>query len=148
MSNWKSNALVLVLLLWAGVLFGVAFLATPAKFSAPSLTLPVALEVGRATFEVLNRAEVAFALLSAGLVFTGGARRPLLVTLCVVAWVGLLLETLWLLPVLDQRAQVVIDGGTPAGSSLHDLYIAIDAVKFLALLGAGVLLLGSRRSET
>ncbi len=146
MSNWKSNALALVLLLWAGVLFGVAFLATPAKFSAPSLTLPVALEVGRATFEALNRAEVAFALLSAGLVLAGGASRPLLVTLCAVAWVGLLLEILWLLPLLDQRAQLVIDGGTPVDSPLHDLYIAIDAVKFLALLGASVLLLGSRRS--
>ena len=67
-------------------------------------------------------------------------------TLCAVAWVGLLLEILWLLPLLDQRAQLVIDGGTPVDSPLHDLYIAIDAVKFLALLGASVLLLGSRRS--
>ena len=147
MPNWKGNALAVVLLLWAGVLFGVAFLATPAKFSAPSLTLPVALEIGRATFEVLNRAEVAFALLSAGLVLAGSTRRPLVVILCAVACLGLLLDTLWLLPVLDLRAQVVIDGGDPPPSHLHDLYIGIDSVKFLALLAASFLLLGTPRSK-
>ena len=33
-------------LLWAGLAIGVAFLATPAKFLAPSLSLTVALELG------------------------------------------------------------------------------------------------------
>ena len=147
MPNWKSSALVLALLLWAGVLFGVAFLATPAKFSAPSLSLPVALEVGRATFAILSRAEIAFAALSLGLVLAGAAGRTSVVTLCVIAWLGLLLNVLWLLPLLDERAQVVIDGGTPPPSHLHGLYIVIDAAKFLVLLAAAVLLLVQQRSR-
>jgi hypothetical protein len=39
--------LAALLLLWAGVLLGVSVLAAPAKFAAPRLTLPVALDVGR-----------------------------------------------------------------------------------------------------
>ena len=143
MRDWKGSALVVVLLLWAGILFGVSFLATPAKFSAPSLTLPVAVEVGRATFAVLNRVELGCAVLSLGLL-SAGASRALVVRLASgVAVPGLLLETLWLLPALDERARVVIDGGTPAASSLHDIYIGIDAAKLVALLVGTIVLLRS-----
>jgi hypothetical protein len=48
-----------LILLWAGLSVGVAFLATPVKFLAPSLTLPAALDVGRHTFSLYNRAELA-----------------------------------------------------------------------------------------
>ena len=141
MRDWKSSALVVVVLLWAGVLFGVSFLATPAKFAAPSLTLPVAVDVGRSTFAVLNRVELGCAVLILGLM-TAGASRALVVRVASGAAVlGLLLETLWLLPALDERARVVIDGGTPPASSLHDVYVGIDAAKIVALLVGAVVLL-------
>ncbi len=54
----KSSFSVFALaLLWIGLLIGVSFLATPAKFLAASLTLPVALDVGRHTFAIFNRVE-------------------------------------------------------------------------------------------
>ena len=134
MVDWKRNALVVVALLWAGILFGVSFLATPAKFGAPSLSLAVAVDVGRSTFAVLNRVELGCAVLAVGLLI-GGASREVWVWLASgLAVLGLLLETLWLLPILDERAQVVIDAGTPPTSSLHDVYIAVDVVKFVALI--------------
>ena len=40
-------------LIWAGIIFGVSLLATPAKFLAPDLSLTEALQVGRVTFRVL-----------------------------------------------------------------------------------------------
>jgi hypothetical protein len=51
-------ALSALALVWAGTLFGVSFLATPVKFLAPSLTLPVALDVGRQTFGVFSLVEI------------------------------------------------------------------------------------------
>ena len=48
-------------LFWAGFLAGVSFLATPIKFTAPRLALPVALDVGRVTFAALNKVEIAAA---------------------------------------------------------------------------------------
>ena len=141
MQDWKASALVVVLLLWAGILFGVSFLATPAKFSAPSLTLPVAVDVGRSTFAVLNQVELGCAVLSLGLLLAGASRAFAVRLALGLATLGLLLETLWLLPALDERARMVIDGGTPPSSSLHDVYIGIDAAKLVALLLGTVVLL-------
>ena len=141
MQNWKASALIVVLLLWAGILFGVSFLATTAKFSAPSLTLPVAVDVGRSTFAVLNQVELGCAVLSLGLLLAGASRAFVVRSALGLAALGLLLETLWLLPALDERARMVIDGGTPPASSLHDVYIAIDAAKLVALLLGTVVLL-------
>jgi hypothetical protein len=50
-------------LVWAGMLIGISFLATPAKFLAPSLALPVALDVGRLTFGLFSLVEIVFAFL-------------------------------------------------------------------------------------
>ena len=54
--KWTAG-LFAVAMFWLGLLIGVAFLATPAKFLAPSLSLPVALDVGRQTFYVFNKVE-------------------------------------------------------------------------------------------
>lgn len=43
MRNFNILSLLLLATLWAGLLLGVSFLATPVKFLAPSLSLPVAL---------------------------------------------------------------------------------------------------------
>ena len=54
--NAAAGALILATF-WAGIVIGVSFIATIAKFDAPSLTLPVALDVGRHTFAPLARIE-------------------------------------------------------------------------------------------
>ncbi len=142
---------------WLGALLGVSFLATPVKFLAPSLTLPVALDVGRQTFHWFNRVEVvlgAVMLISALAYELPALRRPrrsasrpagvpLARNVPYATWLGGLLtaaavlQAVWLLPVLDARVEVIIQGGMPSPSSLHELYILIEAVKLGALVGAG-----------
>ncbi len=39
-----------ILFIWAGLLLGVSFIATPAKFLAPSLPMAQALDVGDGPF--------------------------------------------------------------------------------------------------
>ena len=50
----------------------------------------------------------------------------------------LLLETVWLLPVLDARAELVITGAEPPFSRMHLIYIAFDAIKVIALMTLGI----------
>ena len=45
------------------------------------------------------------------------------------------LEVVWLLPVLDDRVEIILSGGTPEESGLHSLYIVFESAKLL-LLGA------------
>lgn len=123
-----------LLVFWAGLSAGVAFLATPVKFLAPSLSLPVALDVGRQTFRAYNTTEIvllAFALILGAL----SASR--------VRWYGSLampailvgLQSLWLLPALDRRVVAVLAGAPePAPSYLHAAFIGLEAVKVVGLL--------------
>ena len=138
-------ALGALIMLWAGVVIGVSFLAAPAKFGAPGLSLPVAMEVGRREFGALNLAEIGLAVVSLALAAYARPER--------VIWLGLglsavivLLQSLWLLPVLDARAEVIIRGETPQPAPWHALYIGAEVVKLLALLVIGWLALWRPRS--
>ena len=128
---------------WLGVLLGVSFLATPVKFQAPSLTLPVALDVGRATFALLAKVEWVLCAILLALALI--ARRR--VWIVVAAGLGglLVLQALWLLPVLDARVGQIIAGQPVAPSNHHLVYIAVDSVKALALLGLSLAALAGLR---
>ncbi|TXL73498.1 hypothetical protein FHP25_20985 [Vineibacter terrae] len=117
---------------WIGLLVGVSFLATPAKFLAPSLSLPVALDVGRHTFAIFSKAEW---LLAASLlvILLAGRRSSLAILGGGLAAVLVAVEAAWLLPVLDQRVGLIIAGQQPPASNLHEAYIAIEGVKLLSL---------------
>lgn len=119
--------------LWAGILIGVSFMATPVKFSAPHLTLPVALEVGRATFHLLIPVEWIF--LGAIAAWTHFWRHPQDKWLMpLILSVLLLCQTFWLLPLLDARVDGVIAGSLLPPAPYHKIYIAIDLLKLSVLL--------------
>jgi hypothetical protein len=130
--RWEVGTFA-VALLWLGLLLGVSFLATPVKFQAPSLTLPVALDVGRHTFALFNKLEWA---LSIGLLLAvlGGARALLEVAAAGSAATIVFVETVWLLPSLDHRVGMIMAGQQPPASSQHYLYIGVELLKLVALL--------------
>ncbi len=131
-----SRFVAALLFFWAGLLFGVSFLATPAKFAAPSLDLAVAIDVGRQTFRILNRAEIVLALGAVAMIFAAPMKTWVRAAV-VLAAALVALETAWLLPVLDARADVFIGGGTVEPSRLHAAYVAADVSKLFLLLAAG-----------
>lgn len=119
------------------MILGLSFLATPVKFTADSLTRPVALDVGRVTFQLMNRMELGFTAVLI-VVIVGIATRSRLDT--VVGVLGGLIvvivavQTLWLLPELYDRVQIVIDGEPLPDSPVHMTYTVLEGTKFLALL--------------
>lgn len=133
-----ARALIGLLVLWAGILIGVSFLASPAKFAAPSLTLPVALDVGRHVFGTLNGVEIGLAVLALALALVARPPRAVWAPL-VIVWLVVALQTLWLLPVLDARTTQVIAGQTPAPAPWHGLYVALEITELLALLAGAAL---------
>lgn len=122
---------------WAGMTLGISFLETPAKFAAPSVTLPIGLDVGRHVFGVFNKVEIGWALLSCGLMLLADVRRtswlPLLTAWCIVA-----LQTVWLLPVLDARVGMILSGQTPPPASYHLIYVVLEVIKLIFLLVGGM----------
>lgn len=129
-----------VSLVWLGMLLGVSFLATPVKFQAPSLELPVALEVGRVTFDIFSKVEWGLALLLLIATFFPRAPRAEMVFTAVAVLV-VSIQAFWLLPVLDVRVEAVISGEPLAPSSHHMAYAVLEAVKAVALVAVGLVAL-------
>ncbi len=132
--GWLAMAFF-VATFWFALVIGVSFLATTAKFLAPSLTLPVALDVGLHTFRVLNKVEWVLAALLL-LVVLGGARCKLAILAAAVAALCVVVETAWLFPILDQRTAMVIAGNQPPKANYHQIFIYLQGLKLVALLAA------------
>lgn len=129
----RSGWVPALALLWAGMLIGVSFIATPVKFLAPSLTLPVALDVGRQTFAVFGRIEVGLLIVLAIMVLFGERRRLRIVGFALLALL-VSAEMLWLLPVLDANVGAIIAGIPRSSGPEHALYIGAEVVKLLTLV--------------
>jgi hypothetical protein len=134
-------ASAVIALIWLGMLIGVSFIATPAKFAVRELTRPVALQVGRATFSVFTRIEwtTAAALLFACALDWRTRPLALVLTLCVAACV--LAQATWLLPVLGLRVATIASGEEPRPSTHHRVYAALEAAKAGMLAAVAVLAL-------
>jgi hypothetical protein len=140
-SGGKTTArfiLSLLMALWAGAIFGLSFLATPVKFQAPHLTMPVALEVGRYTFRLFSNVELGFLIAIVVAALVARPRRSTILILAVVA-VQLLLGRWWLLPELDARVSRILAGGTVAFSPAHWIYAVFDGLKAVLLIAAATM---------
>jgi len=121
---------------WAGLLIGVSFIATPAKFLAPSVSLQQALDVGRSTFFVLKWVECVLALILVGLLLSG-VHSLHSRALCALVFVLLAAQYIGLLPVLDARVELILQGEVIGKSGLHYLYIGLELLKIGCLVLAG-----------
>ena len=123
-------------LIWAGMVIGGSMIAAPAKFQAPSLTLPVALEVGRAQFFWLGIGEgLLCAIFVLSMLLLGGVNR----WLAAVPVLLLLVQRFAVMPPLDARTLQVIAGEAVGESQLHLLFVVLEVVKILVLLAIGVI---------
>ena len=125
-----------VCFLWVGLTVGVSMIATPVRFTAASITRPVALDVGRVVFAALNNVEfVAFVLLLVIVRLSAPARR--LWAYCAVLAVIVLLQGAWLIPELAARTEIILAGGEPPASYAHAFYSSLELVKIGVLLFVG-----------
>lgn len=117
-------------LLWAGIVIGCSFIATPAKFQAPSLSLPTALEVGRATFRSMVVIELVLAGLGVFLIVRTRQRKPLFW----LAVLALIIQWSVVMPFLNSRTDAIVQSQPSGGSMWHVAYILLEVVKVATLL--------------
>jgi len=115
---------------------GISLLETPVRFTAPTLTRPVALDIGRVVFAALNKAELVALLVLLLVVRISGRARELWIQ-CSALILILLAQSIWLLPQLAARAQQIVAGVEPAPSMLHGTYSVLELLKLLLLLYLG-----------
>ncbi len=127
--------------IWFGMVGAISFMETPLKFRAPNITLALGLGIGKIVFQMLNRIEIVFAVLMLGLLFFARPAGVFALYIFGAIFVLLLLQTVWLLPLLVARAEQVIAGTTAPPPKTHLIFIAFEVVKFILLfiLGASLL---------
>ncbi len=127
--------------LWIGFVGAISFMEAWIKFRAPGITIPLGLGIGKLVFGALNIVEWLLAILlladlttQKGKIFTS---RNLWFF---VPLIFLALQTIWLLPVLDVRADMYIqtDGVGMSTSYLHFYYVGMEIIKMACLLIFGI----------
>ncbi|MDA0680297.1 MAG: hypothetical protein O3A13_11825 [Proteobacteria bacterium] len=122
--------------IWLGMTFGVSLLATPVRFSAATITRPIALDVGRVVFAALNKAEFVALIVLLIIVRVSGNVRKLL-AVCMGLALILLIQAIWLLPELSARTEHIIAGIEPASSIAHAAYSILELTKLFLLAWIG-----------
>ncbi|ADU00405.1 hypothetical protein [Mycolicibacterium gilvum] len=125
---------------WLGMVLAISFLEAPLKFRAPGVTLPIGLGIGRLVFRALNTCEVVLGVAAVAALVSGeGSTAALIASIVAVAM--LLSQIVFVRPALTRRSDQVLAGADGPRSRAHYVYVALELVKVVALIVAGVLLL-------
>lgn len=121
---------------YAGMVAGVSFLATMAKFQARRPTMAQLVEIGSITFHWFHAVELILvvALLAASAASRSRWRVVAAVALALV-WGA---QEWWLFPILDRGAEAIVAGGAPAMDNSHMVYAGFETFKLLVLIAAGI----------
>jgi len=133
-----------VCFLWTGITVGISMIATPVRFTASSITRPVALDVGRVVFAALNKAELAALVLLLIIVRVAGLSRQWWIA-CAMLTLIVLAQGAWLIPELAARTDIIMAGGELPPSYAHAIYSSLELAKIGLLLYFGFSALAAKR---
>jgi len=127
--------------LWIGFVCAISFMEAWLKFRAPGINLPLGLGIGRIVFNALNKVEWVFAIAIIINIFWNTSEILKWQNLTfVIPLILLLIQTFWLLPTLDARAELHIQGQLVQPSNLHFYYVGMEIVKVAGLTIFGLTL--------
>ncbi|MGB8390352.1 hypothetical protein [Mycobacterium sp.] len=131
---------VAITFVWLGMVLAISFLEAPLKFRAPNVTLQIGLGIGRLVFRALNTVEAGFAVVILAILVAGALPARIAAALC-VALAALAIQLIAVRPRLTRRSDQVLAGLNAPRSQAHYMYVGLEAVKTVALVVAGILLL-------
>jgi hypothetical protein len=137
MKNFSYYSFI-ISFVWFGFVTAISFLEAPVKFTAPSLTLPVGLDVGSHVFAALNKVEWFFAIISSVFILSGFTSKKI-TTFFIIIILILSIQTFWLLPALEERVLIYLSGNIPQDSNLHIFYIIAEMIKIISLFFLGLI---------
>lgn len=103
-------------------------IATPVRFTATTITRPVALDVGRVVFEALNKVELGALVAFLIVIRVSGLTRRWWALGASLALI-VLAQGVWLIPELATRTDIIIAGGEPPASYAHAIYSSLELLK-------------------
>lgn len=126
---------IALIFIWIGLILGISFLEAWLKFQAPGVTLPIGLGIGKLVFGALNITEW---ILTGLILIILATARELKFFSFYLTFAILLVQTIFLLPELNSRADLIIQGNELAESSVHYYYVGLEVFKILVLFYFGM----------
>ncbi|KAG2184809.1 hypothetical protein INT43_000722 [Umbelopsis isabellina] len=141
---------------WFATTLSHSFLDTPIKQYAPNVDKEQSTNIGRHIFSWLNKLEASYSFHGRGhvavgvvsldlfcvwrqkIIDRGGFVDKALVAATLVPSAIVILQSAYLLPTLNERADKLIKGQSLEPSSVHKQYIGFEAVKVVGLAVAGI----------
>lgn len=134
---------VVAVFVWMGTVLAMSFLEAPLKFRAEGVTPRIGPGIGRLVFRALNACEYVFAIVIAVALFTHETSLGFNIAV-LIAVSSLLMQTIVVRPMLSGRTKFVLAGeGDGPRLRAHHVYVAVEVVKLIALIWAGVRLVGA-----
>lgn len=127
---------------WLGMVVAISFLEAPLKFRAPNVTLQIGLGIGRLVFRALNSVEVVFAIVILAIILASSLPVRIIAAF-LIAFAALATQMVTVRPWLTRRSDKVFAGLNAPRSRGHYAYVGLEAIKVIALVVAGILLLSS-----
>lgn len=144
--NFK-NVSIAIVFIWIGFVCAISFMEAWLKFQAPGITISLGLGIGRLVFKALNIMEITFALCIISQLWFAKDKKIALNIYFILTLLILTVQTVYMLPKLDERAMMYLSGNIPASSNLHITYIVSEFVKVLSLLMFGFKILNNTTNE-
>lgn len=128
----------IIFIFWAGFVSSISFMEAWLKFQAGGVTREIGLNIGGLVFTALNRVEIVLLLSILILLILQKKNKLFMISpdniYVLILTVIVLLQTLWLLPALGARAEIIISGNEPPDSMTHLWYVLMEFIKVTLLI--------------
>ncbi|MDD2984472.1 MAG: hypothetical protein PHQ74_13885 [Crocinitomicaceae bacterium] len=127
--------------IWIGFLLAISFMESWLKFRAPGVTMEVGLSVGNLVFNALNKVELTLIFLLI-LFSLFSASKPIYKEVSfLIPMLIVLIQTVVLLPQMDQRVLLLLNKEMLPPSNLHFYYVGGEVLKLTSLSVLGIRLI-------
>lgn len=131
----KRIIIIALLFIWVGFIGAISFMEAWLKFTVVGVTKKIGLAIGSTIFNALNKVEIIISIIILIVLFFR-EKSPVKIYLkkLIIPFTILTYQSIYLLPRLDQRAQLVIAAMPVSNNYEHFIYIFLEILKTIALI--------------
>lgn len=123
--------------IWIGFVGAISFMEAWLKFQAEGVTLSIGVAIGNLVFNALNKVEIILCLGIIFIIFLDRKNNKHLLKIALIPILMLLIQTVYILPKLDERVMLILENKPPPKSYLHLIYVIFEIIKVISLFVLG-----------
>lgn len=139
----KTSTIIIVsIFIWIGFIAAISFMEAWLKFRAEGVTQSIGLSIGSLVFNALNKVEISLSIIIVTALYFSKhlLRQKHFIKLLIPLFI-LIGQSIYLLPILDKRVELIIKNTVIESSYHHFLYVFLEVIKLVTLLIIGIQIL-------